>query len=97
MSEKKELSQLGRQLLGQSAAVTLFTQEEFDQALAEAYDDFMKYAIDATKQAVIIERDECAKIIEASYETTKPNEPISADWLLTLAEAIRNRIPEQRH
>jgi hypothetical protein len=97
MSEKKELSQLGRQLLGQSAAVTLFTEEEFDQALAEAYDKIMKNAINATKLALIIERDECAKIIEASYETTKPNEPISADWLLTLAEAIRNRIPEQRH
>ena len=85
MSEKKELSQLGRQLLGQSAAVTLFTQEEFDKALAEAYDDFMKYAIDATKQAVLIEREECAKLADECTDIEK------------LGEKIRNRIPSQRH
>ena len=95
MSEKKELSQLGRQLLGQSAAVTLFTQEEFDQALAEAYDDFMKYAIDATKQAVIIERKACADI--CNDLASKEDEGKLSTALKDAAKAILNRIPEQRH
>jgi len=91
MSETKELSQLGRQLLGQSAAVTLFTQEEFDKALAEAYDDFMKYAIDATKQAVLIERKACADI--AAGGAGKDH----AELRQQISNEILNRIPEQRH
>lgn len=91
------MSQLAKQLLRSSNTIELFTQQEFNDALALGKAEIMKVAIDTTKQAIMIEREECAKIIEASYETTKPNEPISADWLLTLAEQIRNRIPSQRH
>ena len=41
MTEKKEMSQLARQLLGSSGAVTLFTQQEFDEALAVAKAEIM--------------------------------------------------------
>jgi hypothetical protein len=37
------------------------------------------------------EREACAKIIEESYATTKPNEGIPEDWLLVLADVIRAR------
>jgi hypothetical protein len=37
------------------------------------------------------EREECAKIIDDSYETTTPSQGIPEDWLLTLSEAIRAR------
>jgi hypothetical protein len=43
-------------------------------------------AIETTKRAIMIEREECAKICEQAPE------PDGAD----LAEKIRNRIPTQR-
>lgn len=61
--EKKELSPLARQLLSGSGAVTLFTQQEFDDALAIGKAEIMKVAIDTTKTAIKIERNECAKIV----------------------------------
>ena len=48
----------------------------------------MKVAIDTTKQAIMIERDECAKIVEEWSEDVD---------LKQIAEKIRNRIPSQRH
>jgi len=75
---------------------SLFTQKEFDDALAEAKAEIMAMAIEASRTAVMMEREACAKIVDESYATTSPNEPIPADWLLTLAEEIRNRIPSQR-
>ena len=61
--EKKELSPLARQLLSGSGAVTLFTQQEFDDALAIGKAEIMKVAIDTTKTAIKIERNECAQIV----------------------------------
>lgn len=61
--EKKELSPLARQLLSGSGAVTLFTQQEFDDALAIGKAEIMKVAIDTTKTAIKIERNECAKVV----------------------------------
>lgn len=65
-----ELSPLARQLLGNSGAMKLFTQTEFDAALREAKAEIMAIAIQTTKQAIAIEREECAKIAEAhgAYE-----------------------------
>jgi hypothetical protein len=83
MSEKKELSQLARQILSGGGHVTMFTQAEFDEALALAQAEIMAVAIETTKQALVIERDECAKLAEA-------------DGHNELAEKIRNRIPSQR-
>lgn len=70
----------------------VYTQKEFDEQLAIAKAEIMQIAVDTTKTAIAIEREECAKIVEKSYETTNPDEPITADWLLTLADQIRNRL-----
>ena len=77
-----ELSPLARQLLGNSGAMKLFTQTEFDAALKEAKAEIMAIAIQTTKQAIAIEREECAKICEESVEYAGS----------TLAEMIRNRM-----
>ena len=84
MTEKKEMSQLARQLLGGSGAVTLFTQIEFDEALALARAEIMTVAIETTKRAIMIEREECAKLADECVDIEK------------LGDAIRNRIPTQR-
>jgi len=71
MSKKEnDLSPLGRQLLGHAGVMKLFTQTEFDAALVEAKAEIMAIAIQTTKQAIAIEREECAKIAEAhgAYE-----------------------------
>lgn len=67
-----------------SQGQTLFTQLEFDQALAQAKDEIMGYAMRATSMAIIMEREACAKMAEECVDIEK------------LADAIRNRIPEQR-
>jgi len=77
-----ELSPLARQLLGNSGAMKLFTQTEFDAALTEAKAEIMAIAIQTTKQAIAIEREECARLCEES------SEPDGSD----LAEKIRNRM-----
>jgi hypothetical protein len=84
MSEKKELSPLAKQLLGGAGTIDLFTQTEFDEALALARAEIMTVAIETTKQAIRIEREECAKLADECTDIEK------------LGEAIRNRIPSQR-
>ena len=84
MTEKKELSQLARQILSGEGYVKLFNQQEFDESLALAKAEIMHVAIETTKRAIMIEREECAKLAD---EAKQPE----------LAEAIRNRIPSQRH
>jgi len=81
---KKELSPLAKQLLSGSGAMELFTQSEFDEALAVGKAEIMTIAIETTKQAIFIERDACAKITE---DEGQPD----------IAEKIRNRIPNQRN
>jgi hypothetical protein len=71
-------------LLGQGAGVTLYTQKEFDAALTEAKAEIMAIAIQTTRQAILIEREECAKLADECVDIEK------------LGEAIRNRIPSQR-
>jgi len=84
MTEKKEMSQLQRQLLSGGGGVTLFTQQEFDDALAVAKAEIMMVAIETTKRAIMIEREECAKLADECVNIEK------------LGDAIRNRIPSQR-
>jgi hypothetical protein len=88
-----EMSQLQRQLLGGGGGVTLFTQQEFDDALALAQAEIMAMAIEASKTAVLIEREACAKIAEAYGNSSSDHE---AGTGLNIAEEIRNRIPSQR-
>jgi len=78
-----KLSNFQKQFLAGSGQVQVFTQKEFDDAMALAKAEIMTVAIETTKQAIFIERDECAKIAEAEGQ---PN----------IAEKIRNRIPTQR-
>ena len=61
---------------------TLYTQNEFNDALAEAKAEIMAVAIQTTKQALAIERNACADIALAWSQEE-------------LSEAIRNRIPNQ--
>jgi hypothetical protein len=82
--EKKELSGLARQILGTSGVQRFFTQNEFDDALAIAKAEIMYVAVETTKQALLIEREECAKLADECVNIEK------------LGEAIRNRIPAQR-
>ena len=78
-----ELSQLQRQLLGQEH-VKFYTQQEFDTELAIAKAEIMTVAIETTKRAILIEREECAKLADECVNIEE------------LGEAIRNRIPSQR-
>jgi hypothetical protein len=87
-----EMSQLQRQLLGGGGDVTLFTQQEFDEALALAQAEIMAMAIEASKTAVLMEREACAKIVEEWSDGITDPESKAKE----VAELIRNRIPSQR-
>jgi hypothetical protein len=94
MSEKKELSQLARQLLGNSNAVEFYTQQEFDAALAIAKAEIMTVAIQTSKQVIMIERQACADLVRGLAGEEDEGEVATA--LKNAAEAILNRIPSQR-
>ena len=91
--EKKELSPLAKQLLSGSGAVDLFTQSEFDDALAIGKAEIMKVAIDTTKTAIKIEREECARIVDEAADSEEEGELCTA--LRDVARAIRNRLASQ--
>ena len=94
MTEKKELSPLARQILGNAGHIQIFTQTEFDQALALAKAEIMQVAIETTKQAIYIERQACAEVVQRL--STEVGEGAVAIVLKNAAEAILNRIPHQR-
>lgn len=94
MTEKKELSQLARQILGNSGTVQFFTQQEFDAALTVARAEIMTVAVETTKQAVMIERLACSELVEALAYDEDEGETCTA--LKNAAEAILGRIPSQR-
>ena len=78
-----ELSNFQKQFLANSGHVQVFTQKEFDDALTLAKAEIMTVAIETTKQAIFIEREECAKVAEVEGQPD-------------IAEKIRNRILTQR-
>ena len=88
-----EMSQLQRQLLGGGGGVTLFTQQEFDDALAVAKAEIMAMAIEASRTAVMMEREACAKIVEEWSDGVTDPESKAKE----VAALIRNRIPSQRN
>jgi hypothetical protein len=94
MTEKKELSPLARSILGNAGAVKFFTQQEFDESLAFAKAEIMQVAIETTKQAIFIERQACAELVEKLAAAEDEGEVSTA--LKNAAEAILNRIPSQR-
>jgi Na+/phosphate symporter len=79
-----ELSNFQKNFLAGSGHVEVFTQKEFDDALNLAKAEIMTVAIQTTKQAILIEREECAKLADECVDIEK------------LGDAIRNRIPAQR-
>jgi hypothetical protein len=92
--EKKELSPLARQLLGHANVMPMFTQKEFDRELAHAKAEIMTIAIEATKQAIAIEREECARLVERAAE----EQAIAVRGVLeTLATDIRQRLSGKPH
>ena len=68
----------------------VYTQKEFDEQLAVAKAQIMQVAIETTKTAIAIERDECAKIIDRLAQEEDEGELCTA--LRNAAEAIRNRL-----
>jgi len=90
----KELTDFQKKFFARGTGATLFTQEEFDEALALARAEIMQVAIDTTKTAIAIERDECAKIAIglAKEWASIPDSPLSLVMVLEkCAENIRNR------
>jgi len=82
--KKPELTDFQKSLLlGNGAKQKLFTQAEFDEALAFAKAEIMTVAIETTKRALFIEREACAELARE-------------DGHAELAEKILNRIPSQR-
>ena len=94
MTEKKEMSQLARQLLGSQGAVTFFTQQEFDDALTIAKAEIMTVAIETSRRAIMIEREACADVVRTLASEEDEGEVATA--LRNASEAILNRIPSQR-
>jgi hypothetical protein len=80
---KVELTDFQKRFFAQGTGQQLFTAQEFESALAQAKGEIMAVAIQTTKQALMIERDACAEIVENAGHPE-------------LAEQIRNRIPSQR-
>jgi len=80
-----ELSPLARQIMGHANVMPMFTQKEFDRALAEAKAEIMTIAIEATKQAIAIEREECARLAEDCVDIEK------------LPDQIRQRLSGKPH
>jgi hypothetical protein len=79
-----ELSDFQRKFLSRESSVEFFTQKEFDEALALARAEIMAVAIETTRKALMIEREECAKLADECVN------------IEGLGEVIRNRIPSQR-
>lgn len=88
------MSQLARQLLGNSGAVEFYTQQEFDEALTLAKAEIMTVAIQTSRQAIMIERQACSELVAALASAEDEGEVATA--LKNASEAILNRIPSQR-
>lgn len=89
-----EMSDFQRKFFAQGLGQKLFTEQEFNEALAAAKAEIMAVAIHTSRQVVFIERDACAQLIEKLANDEDEGEVCTA--LRNAAEAIRNRIPEQR-
>ena len=83
------MSNFQKSFLGRSG-MTVYTQKEFDEQLAVAKAQIMQVAIETTKTAIAIEREECVKIAEALAAEEDEGETCTA--IKKVAEAIRNRL-----
>lgn len=87
------MSDFQKSFLGRSG-MTVYTQKEFDEQLGIAKAEIMQIAVDTTKTAIAIEREECAKIVDEMRKSMEGTEtPIVLDVALEkLADQIRNRL-----
>jgi hypothetical protein len=88
-----EQSDFQKQFFAKGTGGTLFTQKEFDDALILAKAEIMSMAIEASKMAVAMEREACAKLVDE--EALDHTDPPYAEHFTELAARIRNRIPSQ--
>ena len=90
----KELTDFQKKFFARGTGATLFTQEEFNNELALAQAQIMKVAVDTTKTVIAIERDECAKLVDAMRKNLEgADTPMVLDVALErLADQIRNRM-----
>lgn len=88
------MSDFQKSFLGRGG-MQVYTQKEFDEQLAIGKASIMQVAIDTTKTAIAIEREECAKIaMELAKEWAAiPDAPLSLVMALEkCAENIRDRM-----
>ena len=78
-----DLSDFQKRFLLGGVGQTLLTEKEFNAALGQAKAEIMAVAIETSRMAVMIERQECAQMVEDAGHKE-------------LAEQILNRIPSQR-
>lgn len=83
-----------RFLLGAGAQQKLYTEKEFEEAVAQAKAEIMAIAIQTSKQVVMIERAACADLVD--HLATLEDEGETCTALRNAAAAIRNRIASQR-
>lgn len=90
----KELTDFQKKFFACGTGNKLFTQEEFDEALAIGKAEIMQIAIDTTKTAIAIEREECAKVVDVMRKGLDGVDvPMVLDVALEqLATQIRNRL-----
>ena len=82
-----EMSDFQKAFLAKGTQSQIFTQKEFDAALTFAKAEIMAMAIEASKTAVIMEREACAKLVTEWSDEVDLNK---------IAAAILERIPSQR-
>lgn len=90
-----QMSDFQKSFLGRSG-MTVYTQKEFDEQLAVAKAQIMQVAIDTTKTAIAIEREECAKLVDEMRKGLEgADTPLVLDVALDkLADQIRNRLKQ---
>jgi hypothetical protein len=82
-----EMSDFQKAFLAKGTQSTLFTQKEFDEALVIAKAEIMAMAIEASRTAVVMEREACARMVSEWADEMD---------LTRIAAAILERIPAQR-
>lgn len=92
----KPISDFQKSFLSRSG-MQVYTQTEFDSQLAIKQAEIMEIAVSTTKTALVIERDECAKIVDEMRKNWEFTEvPMVLDVVLEkLAAQIRNRMVEK--
>jgi hypothetical protein len=80
-----ELSNFQKKFLAVGQGQQVYTQHEYDNAVAEAKAEIIAIAIEATKYAIAVEREACAVMADECVDIEK------------LGDAIRSRALVQKH